>query len=137
MEFSGVITLNCDLMFASSVSLNSLGVRKSSAVPIRNSPLYASFSEGVSARHNSVAQKKSDAERTRTNPREIVGCQVIIFSFVLPRPGNCGSSLRWRHSSCQAIAQLDPVRAAGYFTAVGGKHEGFDRCRSRAARSWP
>src|SRR5438477_3601959 len=56
IEFSGVITLNCDLMMSSSAALNSLGVRKSSAVPTRNMSLHASFSEGLAAAARATAE---------------------------------------------------------------------------------
>src|SRR5262245_32916850 len=39
--------------------------------------------------------------------------------------------------SGRATHQLDPADAAEYFTAVGVKHDGLNRCLSRAARSWP
>ena len=41
--------MNCDRMKSSSALVNSIGVRKSSAVPIRKMPLHASFRDGTAA----------------------------------------------------------------------------------------
>src|SRR3954469_12149605 len=77
------MTLNCDLIRPSSAGENSFGVRKSSAVPIRNISLQASFNDGTSA----AARAMTDGAQSATAPvaknfrREILESRCCRFAI--------------------------------------------------------